>query len=49
MTTPFVEPPPTPNDVVISVALGKPIVTADVSEPLPDTSISLLVPATVAT
>ena len=40
--------PPTPNDVVISVAAGKPIVTAAVSLPLPLTSTSLEVPAIVA-
>ena len=49
ITTPLVEPPPTPREVVISVADGKPTVTVAVSEPLPLTSISLDVPAIVET
>ena len=41
--------PPTSKLVVTFVAEGSPIVTAAVSLPLPDTSISFAVPATVAT
>ena len=45
ISTPFVDPPPTPNDVVISAAAGIPIVTA---LPVAEVSISLAVPPIVS-
>ena len=46
--TVVVEPLTVRSPAIVTLS-GKPIVTAAVSEPEPDTSISLLVPAMVAT